>query len=51
LAAARRERWDIHMEIREVSMFRKMAPEVYRFPSTVSDFGVSWLGKYERKEK
>lgn len=51
LAAARRERWDIHMEVEEVAKFREMGPAVYEFPSTAFGFRVNWLGKYEPAKK
>jgi hypothetical protein len=43
---ARRERWDIHMEVDEVAGFRDLNPTTtYAFPATMFGFFVSWLGK------
>jgi hypothetical protein len=51
---ARREYWDIRMEIDEVRKFREFStallefgPTLYEFPSLVFGFRVNWLGKYE----
>ena len=48
-ASARREYWDIHMEIAEVAKFRKTGPVVPWAPLTAFSFGVSWLEKRGRR--
>ena len=54
LESARREYWEIHMEVEDVARFREMSPTlsptILQYPSTIFGFRVNWLGRYESRE-
>ncbi|MDR1476794.1 MAG: hypothetical protein LBI17_01545 [Rickettsiales bacterium] len=52
LADARRERWEIHMEVLvdRDNMFRAPTAQILDFPSTLFRFQVDWFERYEKKQ-